>query len=97
MRFFKQTNFNFLGKRRICLILSTLLVLVAIGALVKNKGPVLGIDFTGGTFLQIGFKDLPPLEEVRDALRGTGFEGFTLQPGLKASSLPMTSQGRSAA
>ena len=79
MRFFQATHIDFLGKKKVYLLLSILLIAVSIGALVVRKGPVLGIDFQGGTFLQVSFTEQPPIESVRQTLSADGWTGFTLQ------------------
>lgn len=45
-------NFDFLGKRVVCLLISLALSIVAVGAFAVKKERSLGIDFTGGTRLQ---------------------------------------------
>jgi SecD/SecF fusion protein len=45
-------NFDFLGKRAVCLLISLGLSIVAVGAFVVKQERSLGIDFTGGTRLQ---------------------------------------------
>lgn len=77
--FFKSTHIDFIGKRRWFFLFSIFMLVVSVAGLVIHRGPVLGIDFTGGTLLQIGFKELPPLEKVRDTLSSGGIESFTLQ------------------
>lgn len=79
MKFFNATNIDFIGKKKLYLMASILMLVVSIGALGMRRGPVLGIDFTGGTFLQAGFKNIPPLEDVRRILTNAGWESFTLQ------------------
>jgi len=39
----------------------------------------LGIDFVGGTTVQLSFKDKLPIDEARTALDKAGYQGFTLQ------------------
>ncbi len=79
MELFKNINIDFIGKKNLCYALSALMILAGVGALIKNRGPVLGIDFTGGTLLQIGFKDLPPIDQIRETLNKAGWDGYTLQ------------------
>ncbi len=73
-----NTNLDFLGKRRIALIGSTVLLLVALGA-VLIQGLKLGIDFTGGTLLEVSYPQAVDLEPVRDALAQGGFAGAKVQ------------------
>ena len=43
------TNINFLGRRRICLVISSALIALGIGAVLVRGSVPLGIDFVGGT------------------------------------------------
>ncbi|GBD26473.1 hypothetical protein HRbin30_01805 [bacterium HR30] len=63
------TNFNFVGNFRRALVFSGLLIVV--GALsLTLRGPNYGIDFAGGTLVQVRFKQPTPIDEVRKALAG---------------------------
>jgi SecD/SecF fusion protein len=64
-------NFDFLGKRRISLVVSVLITLVAVGTLAVKREGALGIDFTGGTLIrfQLGSAQVPT-DEVEKALTG---------------------------
>ena len=74
---FKQ-DIDFLGKRKLALIFSSFLVIVSIGSLVVKQLP-LGIDFTGGTLVEIGYKQAADLTVLRDALDANGFKNATVQ------------------
>lgn len=74
---FKQ-NIDFLGKRKIALILSSLLIIVSIASLAIN-GLKLGIDFTGGTLVEVGYKQSADLTILRNALTEAGFDDATVQ------------------
>ena len=63
---FKQ-DIDFLGKRKLALIFSSLLVIVSISSLAVKQLP-LGIDFTGGTLVEIGYKQAADFPLLRDAL-----------------------------
>ncbi len=52
---FKSTSWDFLGKRRIAFVISTLLFLTAAGGFVWKKHDALGVDFTGGSLLTFTF------------------------------------------
>jgi preprotein translocase subunit SecF len=74
---FKQ-DIDFLGKRKLALIFSSLLVIVSIGSLAVKQLP-LGIDFTGGTLVEIGYKQAADLTVLRNALDANGFKNATVQ------------------
>jgi preprotein translocase subunit SecF len=78
MELFKQTNIDFMRIRKPALVLSTLVNLIAIGSLIF-QGLNLGLDFTGGTVIEVGYKAPVELSEVRTALSEGGFEGPTVQ------------------
>ena len=61
-------KFNFMGKRKLFLGVSLALILVSLVSLVVKGGPRYGIDFTGGTSIQVKFfADVGP-EDVRKAM-----------------------------
>lgn len=74
---FKQ-DIDFLGKRKLTLIFSGLLLIISIGSLVV-KGLQLGIDFTGGTLIEIGYQQPADLTVLRNALERDGFNNATVQ------------------
>lgn len=74
---FKQ-EIDFIGKRKIALIVSAFLVVIAIGSLAVN-GLKLGIDFTGGTLVEIGYSEAVELDSIRDTLAIAGFEDANIQ------------------
>ncbi len=73
-----KNEIDFLGKRKIALIISSILIIVSIVSLITN-GLKLGIDFTGGTLVEIGYKKAPELTELRSTLKDSGFEDATVQ------------------
>lgn len=69
---------DFMGKRRLALIFSATVLLIAIAGLVV-QGLKLGIDFTGGTLVEVGYSQNVTLEPVRKALLDGGFADSTVQ------------------
>ncbi len=72
MQFLVNSNFNFIGKRKIARIFSTALILIGVGSLIIQGGPKLGIDFTGGTSLRLRFEKGVPIGDVRSAIASLG-------------------------
>lgn len=72
------TNFDFLGKRKLCAILSGSLLLISVVCLVI-RGLAFGIDFTGGTLIEIGFEHPADLHEVRTVLTANNYRDATVQ------------------
>ncbi|MYM63054.1 protein translocase subunit SecF [Pseudomaricurvus sp. HS19] len=65
---------NFMGWRKIAAAFSVLLLLASIGSLAVN-GLQFGLDFTGGTQIEVGYPQAADLASVREKLSGAGFEG----------------------
>jgi preprotein translocase subunit SecF len=76
-----KTNIDFMGKRNYALALSALFIILGIVTIIQvARGAAnLGIDFAGGTAVQIKFIDYVPLQEVRSALIKGGIDDFDLQ------------------
>ncbi|OQX95908.1 protein translocase subunit SecF, partial [candidate division KSB1 bacterium 4572_119] len=70
MQFIKDTAIDFIGKRKIALTISGILILLGIVSLVLRGGPNYGIDFTGGTSLQIRFENPVDVGTLRNILSG---------------------------
>ena len=74
----KEFDFDFMSKRRIALGLSLVLLSVSTGSFFV-QGMNLGLDFTGGSLVEIGFESEIETELVRDHLVDAGFENGTVQ------------------
>ena len=73
-----KLNFDFMGKRKLAVFISLALIALSIAAMVV-RGLNLGIDFTGGTLVEIGYQDNIELEAVRQALSSAGFDDAIVQ------------------
>ncbi len=80
MQLLKETNIDFIGRRKYFLGLSLLLIVAGGVSLLLKGGPKFGIDFKGGTLVYVKFKDAPRVDEIREALTGEGLNVATLQP-----------------
>jgi len=78
MRLLKEINIDFMGRRRAAMMFSIALLLISVGAMIV-RGFNLGLDFTGGTLIEVGYQDPVELSEVRAALGEAGFQGATVQ------------------
>jgi preprotein translocase subunit SecF len=65
-------SIDFMGRRHIALIMSGVLLVVAIGSLL-TRGLNFGIDFTGGTLIEVGYPQAAELAEVRATLQENGY------------------------
>ena len=69
MEFFKYTRtFNFMGKSKMALVFSLLLVLGSY-VLLATKGLNYGVDFAGGTIVQVKYDTAAPIESMREKLK----------------------------
>ena len=74
----KTTTIDFLGKRRLAFVISVVVIVISIGAIFA-RGLNLGIDFTGGTLVEIGYEQAVDVESVRGALAQNGFNDALVQ------------------
>jgi preprotein translocase subunit SecF len=76
-----KTNINFIGLRKYAFIFSAILVGIGLVALVQMwRGQAnLGIDFAGGTALQLKFENPLKMEQARKVLEESGFRDSELQ------------------
>jgi preprotein translocase subunit SecF len=72
-------NLDFVGKRRIAVIFSVLLILIGIGSLVVKGGPNYGIDFAGGVLVQVKFQEETNAADIKKALKPMDLQGLTVQ------------------
>jgi preprotein translocase subunit SecF len=71
-------EYNFMGIRKIALVISVIVMLISVVSLVINKLNV-GIDFTGGSVIEIGYPHSVELEPVRQALSNAGYADAVVQ------------------
>lgn len=80
MQFFTDTNFDFIGRRKLFIGLSLVLLAAGFGSLIVRGGPRLGIDFKGGTLVYVKFQQPPDVDALRGAFNNANLEVSTLQP-----------------
>jgi preprotein translocase subunit SecF len=61
-------NIDFVGKRKLALIVSAVMILTGLASLVVNGGPNYGIDFVGGTLVQVKFAENTDAARIKDGL-----------------------------
>lgn len=81
IEFIKKPNIDFMGKQKYAFAISGILALIGIFAIIQMARGVanMGIDFVGGTSVQVKFAESVPLENIRSALEDSGLDTFDLQ------------------
>jgi preprotein translocase subunit SecF len=64
---------NFMGGRRIAMFISIAVMLASV-AVLAVKGLNFGLDFTGGTLIEVIYEESVPLEQIREELSAAGYE-----------------------
>src|ERR1017187_7826013 len=72
MELFKNTNYDFLGKKWPFIIASLVLTAAGFASILMQGGLKFGIDFKGGTLMTVKFSQKPPLEQIRTAFARSG-------------------------
>jgi len=71
-------NIDFIGRRKVAFIVSGLMILISLG-LLATRGLNFGIDFTGGTLVEVKFTSSPQISEVRQAITPAGYGQAIIQ------------------
>ncbi len=74
-----DTNFNFVRLMKPAVIASLAVIIIGIASLILHGGPNYGIDFAGGSLIQIKFPQEAAADKIRSALKPMGFEGSIIQ------------------
>ncbi len=72
------SQIDFMGKRKIAALFSITLLILSIASL-SFKGLNLGLDFTGGTLVEVEYNTAPVLEDVRTQLINSGYANVVVQ------------------
>ena len=76
--FGRTTAIDFMGKRRVAIALSVVLLALSIGSLM-TRGLNFGLDFTGGVLLELSYGEAVELADVRERLASGGFGDALVQ------------------
>jgi preprotein translocase subunit SecF len=79
MRFFVNTNYDFMKYRRVWAVVSTVLSVLALVVVFAREKLNVGIDFAGGTQVVVRFHQAPDLERLRRALAASGLGDASIQ------------------
>ncbi|MCF6246581.1 MAG: protein translocase subunit SecF [Desulfobacula sp.] len=72
-------NIDFIGTQKLGFFLSLVLILCSVGSLIIHNGPNYGIDFVGGTLVQIKFSQQVKVSKIRTGLATIGFKDASVQ------------------
>jgi len=80
MQFIKPgTKIDFMGMRKVGFIFSLILILAGIVSLIIHNGPNYGIDFAGGTLVQVKFPQKIDVSDIRNGLDEIGLKDVSVQ------------------
>ncbi len=74
-----DVNIDFVGRRKMAYILSTIMILASIASLVVHGGPKYGIDFAGGAEVLVQLDQPVTIDQVKSTLSNMGLEGSSVQ------------------
>ena len=72
-------HLDFVGKMKYAITFSVILAVIAIASIIFHGGLNLGIDFAGGSIIQIKFQKVISADQIRTALKSTKLENSTIQ------------------
>lgn len=73
-----NSNINFLGMRKVSMIISTCLIAISLFA-IATRGLNYALDFTGGVLLEVAYEEPVEINQVREALATVGYESALVQ------------------
>ena len=80
MQFIKpDINIDFIGKRKIAFIVSSVMILISLASLILHGGPRYGIDFAGGTLIQVKFLAPTAVDDIQSGLTTIGLKNSSVQ------------------
>ena len=80
MEFFKQVDLDWMGKAWYFFALSGLLLAAGVASIMAHGGLSYGIDFKGGTVVDVRFAGPPPIDTLRAGLAQQGIGNSTIVP-----------------
>ena len=78
MKPLSHLRIDFMGRRKLAYMVSALLLIVSIGAILIQQLN-LGLDFTGGTLIEVRYGAAPSLDAIRVLLEESGFQDVSVQ------------------
>ena len=78
MKPLSQLRIDFMGRRNLAFVVSAVMLIVSIGAVLFQQLN-LGLDFTGGTLVEVRYCAAPSLDAIRQLLENSGFQDVSVQ------------------
>ncbi len=78
MKPLSQLQIDFMGRRNLAFAISAVLLVISIGAIIFQQLN-LGLDFTGGTLVEVRYGAAPSLDAIRQLLESSGFQDVSVQ------------------
>lgn len=78
MQILTDTHIKFMSQRKIAMTFSIVLIVISIASL-AIRGLQFGLDFTGGTLLEVAYPTAVELKPIRDQLHNNGFDDAIVQ------------------
>jgi preprotein translocase subunit SecF len=79
IQLFRDTRFDFIGRRRWAYLASVVFILIGLGSIVVKGGLRYDVDFSGGTLVQVRFQEAPRIDAIRAALAEVGLGQSVIQ------------------
>lgn len=76
----EKLRFDFIGNRNIAFVISIVLIVLGIGSVIVKGGLNFGIDFAGGTLVEVRFTETQTVENIRTALNQANVGNSIIQP-----------------
>jgi preprotein translocase subunit SecF len=70
--------YNFMGYAKAALVLSIILIILSVASFAV-RGLSFGLDFTGGTLVEVEYSQAPAIEEIKQTLGAEGYANFVVQ------------------
>jgi preprotein translocase subunit SecF len=75
IRIFHHTRYDFIRWWRVMAIGTAAFIVLGLGSMLFTGGPRYSIEFTGGTLMQLAFKERPDVSRIRGAVEAAGIRG----------------------
>jgi preprotein translocase subunit SecF len=75
----EKIGYDFIGNRKITFVISLVIIILGVGSILIKGGLDFGIDFVGGTLVEVRFNEIPEVNDVRKAIDAAEFKEAVIQ------------------